>query len=168
MENHIIELIKKSLLYFDNQNNKYKNYLKNTTIDIANKNIIDKHTNKNINNKILEIEQLGIFHNETNIFLWSWALPYLGIKQTKTSRELLNYGLKLEPSSNTFSHYFIKTLLINARNYIETNFDLDLIQALSSYILKDKFHFIYPVSIKNKDKQIIITTYFLVKISSNN
>jgi hypothetical protein len=171
MENHIIDLIKKSLIYFDNQNNKYNKFLKDTEIhlNINNKKILNKITFEEIDNRLnFETEILGIFNHQSNVFLWSWALPYLGINETKISKELLNYGLKLEPNSNTISHFYLKSLLVNARNYIESDFDLELIQAISSYILKDKFSFIYPTNTLNKEKRnIIITTYFLVKISSN-
>lgn len=167
MENHIIDLIKKSLTYYDNKNNKYKQFLKNTKININDKKILSKLTGKQIDNKLIfETEILGIYHYDSNVFLWSWSLPYLGINETKISKELLNYGLKLEPNSNTISHFFLKSLLVNARNYIESDFDLELIQAISSYILKDKYDFIYPTNTYNNEKKIIITTYFLVKISS--
>lgn len=168
MENHIIDLIKKSLLHFDNQNNKYKKFLKDTIIYINDKKIYSKITKKEVDIELkFETEILGIFNHKTNVFLWSWCLPYLGINDTKISKELLNYGLKLEPSSNTVSHFFLKSLLVNARNYIESGFDLDLIQALASYILKDKYNFIYPSNTVNRENELIITTYFLVKISSN-
>ena len=105
MENHIIDLIKKSLVHFDNQNNKYKKYLKDTTIYIAERKILSKITgeDKKLN---FETEILGIFNHQSKVFLWSWSLPYLGINDTKISKELLNYGLRLEPSSNTVSHFF--------------------------------------------------------------
>jgi hypothetical protein len=168
MENHINDLIKKSLIYFDNQNDKYKIYLENTEIYISEKQIVNKITKKNINNNLkFETEVLGIYSYPTNVFIWSWSLPYLDINDTKISRELLNYGLKLDPSSNTMSHFYLKSLLVNARNYIESDFDLDLIQAISAYILKNKYSFIYPTNLYNKDKKIFMTTYFLVKISSN-
>jgi len=168
MENHINDLIKKSLIYFDNQNDKYKMYLQNTEIYLIEKQIVNKITNKNINNNLkFETEVLGIYSHPTNVFIWSWSLPYLDINDTVISKELLNYGLKLDPSSNTMSHFYLKSLLVNARNYIESDFDLDLIQAISAYILKDKYNFIYPINLYNKDKKIFMTTYFLVKISSN-
>lgn len=173
MENHIIELIKKSLKHFDTQNNKYSKFLKNTKfthplLNVNDKKILNKIDGNEIDNTLIfNNEILGIFSHQTNVFLWSWSLPYLGINDTIISKELLNYGLKLEPVSNNVSHFFLKSLLVNARNYIENDFDLELILAISSYILKDKYNFIYPVNTYNKDKKIIITTYFLVKISSN-
>ena len=45
-----------------------------------------------------------------------------------------------------------------------SDFDLDLIQAISAYILKDKYNFIFPLNLYNDQKQIRITTYFLLKV----
>ena len=39
--------------------------------------------------------------------------------ETKISRELLEYGLKLEPESSTNDHFMIKSLLANSRIQIE-------------------------------------------------
>jgi hypothetical protein len=171
MENHLIDFIKKSLIYFDNQNNKYRKFLTNTTMytnNINNNKIINKKTGKDVDENLkFETQVFGIFIHESKIFLWGWTLPYLGQSEIKISKELLNYGLQLEPVSNTVSHFYLKSLLVNARNYIETDFDLELIQSISSYILKDKFNFIYPRNSYQKNGDIFMTTYFLVKISSN-
>lgn len=166
MENHIVDLLKKSLLYFDNQNSIYYQYLTNTRMHANEQKILDKNTDEVILSDF-DMEILGVFNHHSNVFLWSWSLPYLGINETKTTKELLNYGLQLEPTSNSVSHFFLKTLLVNARNYIDSDFDLELIQALSSYILKDKCNFIYPINLYNNENKLIITTYFIIKISSN-
>ena len=165
MDYNIIDLIKKSLLYFDNQNKTYNKFLKDTILN--DEKIFSNKLGEEIDDTIIleTVEILGIFHHTTNVFLWGWALPYLEMNETTISKELLNYGLQLEPTSNTNSHFFIKSLFINARNYIESDFDLELIQAISSYILKDKFNFIYPLVYADCDNNII-TRYVLVKISS--
>jgi hypothetical protein len=165
MENYITDLIKKSLLFYDNKNEKYKKFLKNTKMS-SDKKIFSKITDEEIDSTLsFETEILGLYHHNSNVFIWSWSLPYLKMDETKITRELLNYGLRLEPNSNTISHFFIKSLLINARNKIESDFDLELIQSIASYILKDKYDFIYPTNTYN-NKNKIITTYFLVKISN--
>ncbi len=167
MENHIIDLIKKSLIHFDNQNKKYVKYLKDTELDIITNKIINIKTGDEINsNCLFDTEILGVFNHQSNVFIWSWSLPYLRMDETIISKELLNYGLKLVPNSNTISHYYIKTLLINARNYIESDFDLDLILAIASYILKNKYNFIYPTKIYNNQQQLIMTSFSLIKIQS--
>jgi len=165
MEDYIIDLIKKSLLFFDGRNKKYEKFIKNTKLR-SDKKIYDITTNNEIDDNVtFDTEILGIFHCQTNVFIWSWSLPYVITDETKITRELLHYGLNLEPMSNTISHFFLKALLINARNKIDSDFDLELIQSIASYILKDKCDFIYPLN-SYTDKKKIITTYFLVKISN--
>jgi hypothetical protein len=167
MITNVSDFIKKSLDYYDKQNNKYKKYLpKNTELLLEEKQIIDFKTKKKIAN--IEFQVLGVFHNKTNIFIWSWVLPYLSIDLTKTSRELLDYGLKLEPQTNNINHYYIKSLLINSRIYIENDINLELIQAISAYLLKDKLDFIYEYKFGNKSSSdIFLTTYYLIKISND-
>jgi hypothetical protein len=164
MENHIDDLIKKSLIYFDNQNNKYKKFIQCKDKDIDMNYKIDKIKFFKSNNYDYDFEILGVYNFQLNIFIWSWVLPYYTINQTKIARELLNYGLNLEPSSNTLSHYLLKSLLINARNHIETDFELELIQAITGYLSKDKYKFILPIKFYNKNKQLLLITYLIIKI----
>jgi len=163
----VSDFIIKSLNYYDEQNNKYKKYLpKNTELLIKEKQIIDFKTKKKIAN--IELQILGVFHNKTNVFLWAWVLPYLSINETKTSRELLDYGLKLEPQTNNINHYYIRSLLINSRIYIENDINLELIQSISAYLLKDKADFIYEYKYGGKsNSDILLTTYYLIKISND-
>jgi hypothetical protein len=163
---NISDFIKKSLNYFDKQNNKYKKYSPRYTrfLDIE-KQIVDLETDEVIAD--IQYEVLGTFHNKTNIFIWGWVLPYLNRNETKLSRELLDYGLKLDPPSNNIEHYYIKSLLINSRIDIETDTELELLQAMSAYLLKDKFDFIYEYKFGKSIDDIFLTTYYLVKISSN-
>ena len=170
MENHLNDFILKSIKYFDKQNKKYSNYLNKTKLILTNNDktcqIINIKTGETIKIKC-NYEILGVFDHNSNVFLWGWSLPYLSLNETKISKELLNYGLKLEPSSNTISHFFLKSLLVNARNNIETDFDLDLIQAICSYILKDKCDFIYPLDLNDNNNNKIMTSYILIKIVNN-
>lgn len=156
----IPDLIKKSLDYFDKQNNKFDKYLGGEIL-LKEKKIFNK-TDKSFNN--INFEVLGIFHHSSKVFFWGWVLPYLSINETKISRQLLNYGLNLDPQSNNTEHFYLKSLFVNSRIYIENDFDLDLIQSISSYLLKDKFNFIYSGVIKSKG-DTLITTFYLVKIS---
>jgi hypothetical protein len=157
----ISDLIKKSLDFFDKQNNKYIKYIEEEKISLKDKKIF---LGKNKLPIDINFEVLGIFHHSSNVFIWGWVLPYLSINETKISRELLNYGLNLDPQSNNKEHFYLKSIFVNSRIYIENNFDLDLIQSISSYLLKDKFNFIYR-SIMTSKGNILISTFYLVKIS---
>jgi len=156
-----IDLIKKSLDYFDNQNSKYKKYLSEEYyLSLKENKIFNKNNETFIN---IKFEVLGIFHHNTKVFFWGWVLPYLSINETKTSRELLNYGLNLDPESNNLEHFYLKSLFLNSRIYIENDFDLDLIQSISTYLLKNKLSFIFK-GILNTNDSFLITTFYLIKI----
>jgi len=160
---NMVDFIKKSLNYFDKQNNKYKKYLsKNTKLLVEERKIINIDTNEVIAN--VELQVLGTYHNRTNVFIWGWVLPYLNINETKISRELLDYGLKLEPSSNNINHYYIKSLLINSRININNDIDLELLQAISFYLLKEKIDFIYEYKFGKDLDDLLLTAYYLIKI----
>ncbi len=158
------DLIRKSLEYYDNQNYKNKEYIENTVIEVKSKDkitILDKDYNI-----ILEAnyEILGLFDNQTNIWLWSWLLPFMSSSETVISRKLLDYALKLEPQSNSYDHFYIKSQLLNSRITIEDAIELDIHLALSSYLIKDLFLFIKPLKIfLNEDKTKYSTIYYLIK-----
>jgi hypothetical protein len=153
----ISDFIKKSLNYFDIQNDENKIY-SNKYYQINDDRLINKETNEIIR---IEREVLGVFYHDTQVFIWSWVIPNLSINETKVARELLNYGLKLDPKSNTLDHYYLKTLLVNSRIHIKNDIELNLIQAISSYLLKDKIDFIYAYS--PSGTKILLTTFYIIK-----
>ena len=162
---NVSELIKKSLFYYDNKILKYKEYLDNTLADFdkTSNSIIIKDLDSVIKLKA-EYEILGIFDNQTKIWCWAWLIPYLNYNETIISRKLLEYGLKLDPDSNTNDHYYIKSQLLNSRITIENSFELDIHLALCSYLIKDLFKFILPtIFYLNSSKTKYITTFYLVK-----
>ena len=158
------DLIKKSLEYYDNQNFKNKKYIENTIIEArANDKLIifDKKYNILLES---EYEILGLFDNQTNVWLWAWLLPFLNSSETIISRKLLDYALKLEPQSNSNDHFYIKSQLLNSRITIENEIELDIHLALSSYLIKDLFLFIKPLQMfLNKEHTKYITFYYLIK-----
>jgi hypothetical protein len=162
---NLSDLIKKSLFYYDNQILKYKEYSDNTLGDVdQNYNTINiRDLNHNIK-LTAEYEILGIFDNQTKIWCWAWLIPYLNYDETIISRKLMEYGLKLEPNSNTDDHFYIKSQLLNSRITIENSFELDIHLALCSYLIKDLFKFILPsISYLNSSKTKYITTFYLIK-----
>jgi hypothetical protein len=53
--------------------------------------------------------------NNSVIRINQWTLnflPYLSINETKISRQLLNYGLNLDPQSNNTEHFYLKSLFV--------------------------------------------------------
>ena len=154
-------LIKKAIEYYDNQKNNYIKFIENQNV------VIDRISNEIIFNisetetVIKEYEILGYFDNQTHIWIWGWVLNDYTLNQIKLCKDLLNYGLKLEPYSNTSEHIFIKSLLVNSRIKIDESETLEVNLAIYSYLIKDRFKFIYPYKILNNNIQI--TYYYIIK-----
>ncbi len=158
------DLIKKSLEYYDKQNYKNKKYIENTFVEVKSQDKILIHDKAGDVLLESEFEVLGLFDNQTNIWLWAWLLPFLSSNETLIARKLLDYALKLEPQSNSDDHYYIKSQLLNSRISIEDSIELDIHLALSSYLIKDSFSFIKPLQIfLNEDKTKYSTIYYLIK-----
>ena len=164
MENiPLAQLIKSSLKYYDDQNIQYIEFINTNNVNF------DQNLNSGlitINNREFDYEVLGYFDNQNNIWIWAWVLPELSYDRTILSKELLSYGLKLEPSSNSLEHYIIKSLLLNSRILLEEYIQLETYLAIISYIIKDKILFIYPRKkfIDNKNTEFITVYYFIKKI----
>jgi hypothetical protein len=158
MDISVSDIILKSLEYYDNQNKKYEKYIKSNAEFDTDKNIISiKEFNYD-----KKYEILGFFYTETNVWTWSWLSASLSLEKTMIARELLNYSLKLEPSSNSTFHFYLKTELLNSRMYIDSDIKLDLHLAVISYLCKDKYLFIYPRKEILQDNHELIA-YYLVK-----
>lgn len=161
------QFIKKSLHYYDNQNLENIEIL--NTPDANIKFGFDDNTITFIlddKKKTFDFEILGYFDNQSKIWIWSWLLTNLNSEQTMISRELLNYGLKLEPTSNSVEHFFIKSLLVNSRISIEEDIQLETNLGIFSYIIKNKIKFIYPRKryLDNSNKAgAYATFYYLIK-----
>jgi hypothetical protein len=156
---YIKDFIKERLDYFDYSNNKFKHLIK-----ILPENVTQDKDKQTITFKDKDIEiykgnytLLGIFDLNTKIWIWSWVTPYFTSKETIQSRDILNYGLNLEPESNSLIHFYLKNHFISSRLYFETDIALNIHLALSLYITKNKF--IY--SIHKKDLNLI--QYFIIK-----
>lgn len=156
------EYIKKALVYYDKINTKYNNLIKSTNIDFNDPSTII-FKNNDIEEKY-EYEILGYFDNTTKIWLWGWIIPNLTSDMTSISRELLEYGLKLEPTTINEEHVLIKSLLVNSRILIEEDTTLGINLAIYSYLSRIKYLFIYPQRIYlDKSKSQYITVYCLIK-----
>jgi hypothetical protein len=154
------DFIIQSLKYFDQQNTKYSKYIRYVSKDLF---ILNAEKEKILD--LRNIETLGVFYNETNVFVWGWVIPDHTI--TKISRSILNYGLNLD-KLETNEHYFIKPLLVNSRIYIDYDYNLDLLLCVVSNLSKNKFDYIYPIVFKDINNKSIYTVYYLIKVSDFN
>ena len=163
MDLDLSTLINDALNYYDKHNIEYSDYIKSEKI------IVERDTNKIIFQefeKEFKYEFLGIFDNTTNIWIWAWLVPEFMFNETNISRKLLNYGLKISPTPiNKLDNeqLYLKTQMVNSRFLLYDNFQLDLHLAISSYLAKESFKFIYnKKKYLNKEKTKYITVYYLI------
>ena len=152
--------IKMALEKYDTTCKIYEKYINNNNISI--KNDLEITFNFDNNSDEFNCEILGYFDNQNLIWIYSWVLSNVDLKKTKFSRELLDYGLKLEPDSNTDENFMIKSLLVNSRIQIQESIQLDINLAIYTSLLRDKIKFIYPRRTQ-LDETNYITFYYLVK-----
>lgn len=157
----IDKYIIKSLEYFDNKNDEYNEFNKSQDIIINEKTreitIKSSFSKKELNGTF---EVLGSFDIDTNTWFWSWVTPYLSIEITELSRDILNYGLKLEPESNALEHYFIKGTIINSRIKFQDEIQLEIFLSIICSIIKNKYDFLYKRIGEIGNKKIIV--YYLI------
>ena len=125
------QFILKSLEYYDKQQEKYEELINSKNYEIDNNNEIK------INIKGQEpiygsYEILGYYYMEPKVWVWSWVLNQINSESVEISKNLLNYGLKLEPR-DVSEHFYIKTLLVNSRILIDDEIQLDPNLAIYSY-----------------------------------
>jgi hypothetical protein len=168
MDLDLSTLINNAFIYYDKQNIEYDEYIKsnNITVERETNKIIFNDNSKELNSKELKYEFLGIFDNTTNIWIWAWLVPEFMFNETNISRKLLNYGLKISPTPiNKLDNeqLYLKTQMVNSRFLLYDQFQLDLHLAISSYLAKDSFKFIYSKrKYLNKEKSKYITVYYLI------
>jgi len=156
--NDVLEFIKERLDFFDASNKKYYHLIKSPPENVSQN---EKEQTILFKEKNIDVYQgkatiLGSFQLDTRIWVWAWVTPYFTLKQTKHSRDILNYGLNLEPDINSSIHFYLKNHFISSRIYFQTDIALDIHLALSLYITKTKFMY------SKLDKDLKTITYFLV------
>ena len=149
--------IKDKLDILDKSKSKYKDYIniKDIIIKKEEKKIIFKKNGEEVYTG--KFSQLGLFDLKSRLWLWAWCYPELNSNEIIESRQILNYGLELEPSTNSLVHNYIKSHLINSRLYFENEIFLDIHLGLALYILK-KSKFIYQKFYDIGDSQLIFYT----------
>jgi len=159
MSESINEFINNSLIYYFNKINKFtdeinimnnKNKFKNK--DKQNKiNIFQNWSENNFYlefidlNRKYDFEVFGLYSNISKVFSWGWVLPNEMYGKTYLVKKLFDYAYQ----KNVVHKYqevdfFLKVMLSNSRITINYQEQIDLILAISSFILKetDKFQFI--------------------------
>ena len=168
-EQNYYEYIKKALDYYDEQILKYNNLIISKNIKISEKiNEDNEIIFYDEDNKIAydsTFEVLGYFDSSTRVWVWGWLMQGFKNEDTKISKDLLNYGLKLEPSTKYIDlEMMIKALLVNSRIRIGEDIQLTINLAICCKIVRERFKFIYPKKVyTDTTKKNYITFYLLVK-----
>tara|TARA_Y100000389_G_C17310358_1_gene437660 strand:+ start:382 stop:894 length:513 start_codon:yes stop_codon:yes gene_type:complete len=168
-DNSLKSIIPIALEYYDTKREKYNKYFSNdykvNFLDDKNKTV----TFYNKKTKKIELkgtyDEIGYFYNKLKIWYWAWVHLQ---RDSKIAKEILNYGLKIELKNEKISeiYYYIKNQLINSRTIIRHNLDLEILLAISTYLVKDKFDFIYKMKEElSNDSDNYITSYRFIKIN---
>lgn len=164
-EYNFSQLIKKSLLYYDKQKELNKTYLKETDfeLDIKENEITFKHLDKKG-----KYNMLGLFDSSTNIWIWGWMIPNYLNNEIIYVKKLLDYGIKINIETideNTIDRLYLKTQLTNSRFLLENVLQLELHLAISSYLLKENFDFIYSKkTYLDNEKKTYLQSFYIIKI----
>lgn len=162
MNYNISQLVQKALYNYDNKNEQYKDIISQPKIDRDRNEIVLKFKTKKFSYNIL-----GLFDNTTNIWMWGWMSPIYKNREIEFSKKLLDYGIKINIDSinqNTLDKLYLKTQFTNSRFLLNNKIQLDLHLAISLYLLKDNFDFIYSdIIYMNKEKTKFLTVYYLLK-----
>ena len=99
--------------------------------------------------------------------MWGWMSPTYKNREIEFSKKLLDYGIKINIDSinpNTLDKLYLKTQFTNSRFLLNNKIQLDLHLAISLYLLKDNFDFIYSdIVYLNKEKTKYLTVYYVLK-----
>lgn len=135
---NIPDIIKNALEYYDSNKIKYEKFfsLVNNYKIQYNKNDLDDNYIiffDNNNNEILKSKYqiISKFDEITNIWIWAWSDITILKKDKYISKQLFDYGFRLEDSEN-----LLKLELTTSRYPIDNNIQIDIYCALISYISK--------------------------------
>jgi hypothetical protein len=118
----IIDIISKTeyieIVHSNNSNDTYILYDKNDNVIIKSR-----------------IEHLAIYIPNTNIWKWSWSVPFIKHTNTFISRKILEYAFSLDETKEIF----LKSTLTNSNIDIDNSYQIDIYLALSSFLSKKPF-----------------------------
>lgn len=168
MDSNLTDFIKKSLETFDDQNTNATELIQRyegKSIDFINQKM-------KFNNEFFDFEILGVYDPNTKVWIWSWAIPIINPNYIYETSQLLKYGLtkkifgNVTVEENTYFkentdsskiNFYIKTVFLNSRILINNNLELEILLAISSYILGNRIRFIF------KEETLDLVYYHLIK-----
>lgn len=144
------QLIPDALNYYDNNNQKihklYKSFYyytnKRSKLDNV-KNLIYFYDKDKKELTHFDFEVIGLYTSNSKTWLWAWASPELRKNATYKIKQVLDYGIDLDPDEK-----LLKTELITSKFFIDDPIQLDIHIAIASYMTK--IPFIYPLIINTE------------------
>lgn len=156
-------LIEKALQYYDMKLQEYSKYIN------SNESVLNKEDTSivfaDIDKTKFNYEYIGTFDNVNSVWMWAWMIPYFTTNETTIVRQLLNYGLKINPDNDgkiSNDKLYLKTQLVNSRFLLQDEFQLDLHLAISCYLIKDNFKFVYKKKLYLSKTDKYITLYYYI------
>lgn len=173
-----VSIVKDSLEYFDRNNDKYESikkrmrYIKRVTqtdADLDNIKLAFYDKNKELL-FISRVEFLAKYYNKIKIWVWGWSIPLLSKSVTNIIRKVLIYGTDIY--ADTAAKVALKNELITSRFRIVDDTQLDIHNAIASYLTKIPFifrwrdmnfpeNYLSYVEIKDKPEKHTNVTVFL-------
>lgn len=142
---------------FRNEKNKLINFFKEDGILLVRFNEIEK---------TYETEVFGMYVNSSNTFSWSWALPSQFYGPSTLSKKLFDfYYSKDITTKHDMVNFYLRNIFITSRLNVKESEEMELIIAMSEYILKEtnQFKFIIPEKkfLSDNPEDFIIIYHFI-------
>lgn len=142
-------IILNALEYYDKNNEFFYKFFKLIRFIIITKNtgkrnkieLYDENKNLLI---ATEYEVIGKYYSGASVWVWAWTDPSLSKYQNSVSKQILVYGIELDPSKDIL----LKLQLITSKIIITNEIQLDVQLAVSSYISKQKLIFKYRLALR--------------------
>ncbi len=127
-----MELIKKSLDYYDNE----VNIITNTNFSMDTTKKIIKFFN-NGKSEYYTYDEIGTYNNKSKKWAWSWANPLNNKNDIIESIKILNYGLIIDPIDK--NNIYLKSELLSSYINIKNIITLEKYFSLICYLTKKKY-----------------------------
>ena len=186
MSEIIHELIENSLEYYFSKKLRYQKIFEviETTNKIENKNKFSEYIKMNdvtrqsdeLKIKFIKLNEeydteiLGLFSNKSKVFSWGWVLPSYRYGKTYLVKKLFDYAYSKDINDKFLNqselNFFLKVLFSNSRTKVENEEQIELILAISQYLLKetDNLKLIIPLKYYlSEDKDDFIIMFYLLK-----
>lgn len=122
--------------------------------NFANDTLIYKDYYKENKNKC---DYLGIYNKKTKIFNWAYILPdELNTSNNIIIKQLFDYAYNLKSDNNNELNFFLKKILLNSNIYIKYKEKLEILIAISYYILSNKIKTIIFIETEHLIKYYIV------------